>query len=80
MSAHCVENRWVQGIPTKNGYYWVYCDEYDLMWFCQRINNKFIWFYANGVDKMTPSKGIKNFKKDGHALWWWRIVEPELPT
>lgn len=69
---------WKKGIPRDEGnnYYWVYNKEYDISRFCQKtINGKFVWFSADGVSEMVPTKGVSNFKK----LWWYKLDYPSWP-
>lgn len=52
---------WRKGVPknksNKSTYYWVYDDQYDLFFFCQIVDDQFIWFHADGVSKMVASQG-----------------------
>ena len=74
--------KWTRKIPTDKGnnYYWVYDSEYDIFWFCQKtIDNKFVWFHADGISDVTPWNGIGDFQEHLSDFWWYKIKDPKLP-
>jgi|WetSurMetagenome_2_1015567.scaffolds.fasta_scaffold01544_7 hypothetical protein len=73
------KSKWIKEVPEKPGYYWAYDYEYDIMWFVQRvkINNRLVWFDADGVSEMALSKEPVQEVIDN--LWWYELEEPLPP-